>query len=128
MGLLTPPPRLLPVLEKTKQAYVAWYDYCLTLPKTHRYTLGQKVDELFVHALEAIVTASFLSKQEKLPYVRMAIRKIDTIKVFLMMLWETKSLESKKYISLSLKIDEAGRMLGGWQGSLIKENSLTQKK
>ncbi len=125
---LSPPPRLLPVLQKTKEAYMAWYDYCLTLPKTHRYTLGQKIDELFVHALEAIVTASFLSKQEKLPYVRMAIRKIDTLKVFLMMLWETKSLDDKKYIALSLKIDEAGRMLGGWQGSLLKENSPTQKK
>lgn len=58
----------------------------------------------------------------------MAIRKTDTIKVFLMILWETKSLENKKYIALSLKIDEAGRMLGGWQGSLIKENSPTQNK
>ena len=116
------------MLQKTKEAYLAWYDHYLTIPKTHRYSLGQKIDELFCHSLEAIITANFLTKQEKLPYVRQAIRKIDTIKVFLMILWETKSLDDKKYIQLSLKIDEAGRMLGGWQGSLVKENSPIHKR
>lgn len=41
-----------------------------------------------------------------------------------MILWETKSLDTKKYISLSEKIDEIGRMLGGWNGQLTKQNSL----
>lgn len=35
-------------------------------------------------------------------------------------LWETKSLDNKKYIALSEKIDEIGRMLGGWNGQLTK--------
>ena len=39
------------------------------------------------------------------------------------MLWETKSLDDKKYIALSLKIDEVGKMLGGWHGQLVKQNS-----
>jgi len=43
-----------------------------------------------------------------------------------MVLWETKSLDDKKYISLSLQIDEIGRMLGGWNGQLIKQNSPTK--
>ncbi len=62
-------------------------------------------------------------REEKLPYVRLAIRKVDTLKIFLMILWETKSLDNKKYIALSLKIDEIGRMLGGWNGQLQKQNS-----
>jgi len=61
---------------------------------------------------------------EKLPYVRLAIRKLDTLKVFLMLLWETKSFDDKKYIALSLKLDEVGRNLGGWSGQIIKQNSL----
>ena len=35
----------------------------------------------------------------------------------------TKSLDDKKYIALSVKLDEAGRMLGGWNGQLTKQNS-----
>jgi len=74
--------------------------------------------------MEAVVTASFLRQSEKLPYVRLAIRKLDTLKIFLILLWETKSIDNKKYIVLSLKLDEIGRNLGGWSGQIIKQNSL----
>lgn len=73
--------------------------------------------------MEAITLAGFLSSQEKQPSVRLAIRKIDTVKILLLILWETKSLDNKKYANLSVKIDEIGRMLGGWNGQLSKKNS-----
>ena len=120
---LSPPPRLLPVLQKLKDAYLIWYKYYSIIPKVHRYSLGEKIDKLFVEAMEAIITASFLNQSEKLPYVHLAIRKIDTLKIFLMLLWETKSMDNKKYIELSLKLDEVGRNLGGWCGQLLKQNS-----
>lgn len=113
----------MPVLEKLKQAYLLWHDYHSTLAKTHRYSLGQRIDDFFIQAIEAIATAGFLSKQEKMPYVRLAIRKIDTIKVLLMILWESKSLDNKKYAALSVEIDTVGKMLGGWNGQLQKQNS-----
>jgi len=94
------------------------------LSKIHKYTLGQKIDTLYIESIEAIAIASFLSKEEKLPYVRLAIRKIDTIKILLMVLWETKSLDNKKYILLSEKMNTIGKMLGGWSGQLAKQNSL----
>ena len=77
--------------------------------------------------IEALAAASFLAREEKLPYVRLAIRKTDTLKVFLMILWETKSLDNKKYIALSVKIEEIGKMLGGWSGQLLKQNSPSKK-
>ncbi len=94
------------------------------MPKTHRYSLGEKIDKLFVDIIEAIITASFLQPSGKEPFVKFAIRKLDTMKIFLMILWETKSFDDKKYIALSLKLDEIGRNLGGWRGKLQKENSL----
>ena len=115
------------MLEKLKTAYLLWFTYYQTLPKTHRYSLGQKIDSILVEAIEAIVAASFLSPVEKQPWVRLAIRKIDTLKVLLMVLWETKSLDNKKYAALSVPFDEIGRMLGGWNGQLQKKNSPTEK-
>jgi hypothetical protein len=76
--------------------------------------------------MEAISAAAFLSREEKMPYVRLATRKVDTLKLLLMILWETKSLDTKKYAALSEKIDEIGKMLGGWQGQLKKQNSPAQ--
>lgn len=100
-----------------------WFEYYQTLPKTHRYTLGQRIDTLWIELIEALAIAGFLPKQEKLPYVRVAVRKLDTLKILLMILWETKSLRDNKYIALSLKLDEIGKNLGGWSGQLIKQNS-----
>ncbi|MFH0952642.1 MAG: four helix bundle protein [Patescibacteria group bacterium] len=78
---------------------------------------------MFIETIEAIATASFLVRTEKLPYVRRAIQKTDTLRLLLMILWETKSLDNKKYIVLSVKLDEIGKMLGGWNGQLTKQNS-----
>ena len=85
--------------------------------------MGQRVDTLFVEAIEAISSATFLTSKEKLPYVRLAIKKLDTARVLLLILWEIKALDNEKYINLSLHVDEVGRMLGGWSGQLIKQNS-----
>lgn len=115
------------MLHKAKDAYILWYEYYQILPKTHRHSLGQKIDALFIEIIEGIAIAGFLSKEEKQPWVRLAIRKTDTLKVLLMVLWETKSLSDKRYIALSLKIEEIGKMLGGWNGQLLKQNSPTKE-
>ena len=117
------PPQLIPLLQNAKSAYVLWYGYFQILPKTHRHSLGIRVDALFIEIIEMLAIASFLVREEKIPYVRMAIRKTDTLKILLMVLWETKSLDDKKYIALSVKINEIGRMLGGWNGQLTRQNS-----
>ncbi|MDP2789236.1 MAG: four helix bundle protein [bacterium] len=125
--MITPPP-LLPLLAKVKSVYLIWIGFYNILPKIHKYSLGQKIDSIFVEIIEAISIATFLSREEKHPWVRLAIRKTDTLKILLMVLWETKSLDNKKYIALSLKIEEIGKMLGGWNGQLIKQNSLAQTR
>jgi hypothetical protein len=93
------------------------------LSKSQRYSFGYRIDSLFVEIIEAISAASYLSKEEKRPYVRLGIKKMDTIKILFMILWESKSLDNKKYIAISLKLDEIGRNLGGWSGQLAKQNS-----
>ena len=120
------PPRLLPLLERIKDTYRHWYGFYHALPKLHRYSLGIKVDSIFVDIIEAISWASFLPREEKVPVVRLATRKVDTLKVLLMVLWENGSLVEKKYIALSTELEEIGRMLGGWLGQLKKQNSPAQ--
>ena len=122
-----PPPPLLPLLAKAKSCYLQWITFYETLPKIHKYTLGQKIDTLFVEVIEAISIATFLSREEKQPWVRLAIRKTDTLKILLMVLWEAKSIDNKKYLALSVKVEEIGKMLGGWSGQLLKQNSPATK-
>jgi four helix bundle protein len=110
-------------LEKLKSTYLLWFSYYQTLPKTHRYSLGKRIDDCLVASIESIATASFLPKKEKLSFVKIAIRKTDTVKILLLILWESHSLDTKKYALLSEKLEEIGKMLGGWNGQLVKQNS-----
>ncbi|MEK7167466.1 MAG: four helix bundle protein, partial [Patescibacteria group bacterium] len=93
-----------------------WHGYCQSLPKIHKYSLGQKIDNIFIDLIEAMAIAGFLPKNEKLPYVRLAIRKADLMKILLLILWEIRGIDNTKYANLSQPLQEIGRMLGGWHG------------
>ncbi len=118
-----PPARILPVLGKVKETYLLWHSYNKDLPKSQKHSFGLRIDSLFVEIIEAIAAASFLTKEEKRPYVRFAMKKVDALKILVMILWESKSLDDKKYIALSVKLDEIGRNLGGWNGQLTKQTA-----
>lgn len=75
-----------------------------------------------IEIIEAKASATFLPREEKIPYIKLSIRKLDTLKILLLVLWENKSLDNNKYIALSVKVDEIGRMLGGWNGQLQKNS------
>jgi hypothetical protein len=84
------------------------------LPKKSRFTLGNKIDWLFIEIIELLYTASYLNKQEKIPYLKKSIRRLDVLKFFFQVAWEIKILDNKKYITISGCLNEIGRMLGGW--------------
>ena len=87
-------------------------------PKDTRYTLGNKIDSDFLEVLENIIKAGYSSKAEKEIFLKCASVKLDLLKFFLQISWQIESLGDKKYIRLSEKLDEVGRMLGGWIRSL----------
>ncbi|HEY4505124.1 MAG TPA: four helix bundle protein [Candidatus Paceibacterota bacterium] len=118
-----PPPKLLPVLEILKSAYILWQSYISTIPKTSRYTLVETIDKYFIQTIESILVASFLEKQEKQPFVKKAVISLDTLKFLLLILWEIKALDTKKYVALSEPLEKAGKQLGGWHGQIVKQNS-----
>ena len=110
-------------MQKVKSVYLIWFQYYQTLPRGHKYTLGQQIDNLWIDVIKLISTATFLPRPEKLPYIRSAIQRVDTIKILLLVLWETGSLHSKRYGVLSVEIETIGKMLGGWHGQVAKQNS-----
>mgnify|MGYP001563455969 FL=1 len=46
----------------------------------------------------------------------------------IMILWESGSFEDKQYITLSIPLDDSGKMLGGWHGQLSKLLEQTHNK
>lgn len=73
------------------------------------------MDVLFIEVIENIFIAQHKNKEQKLLYLNKSSDKLDLLKFLLQISWEIKALDNKKYIVLSEKINEIGRMLGGWQ-------------
>ncbi len=94
--------------------YKLWHEFEKKFPKTSRYTLGQKIDFLFLEIIELVFLASYKNKESKIPYINKAIPRLDTLKFFLQISWEFNILDNKKYITISDLLNEIGRMLGGW--------------
>ena len=65
--------------------------------------------------IENIFIAQHKTRDQKSIYLNKASDKLDILKFLLQIAWEIKELDNKKYILLSEKLNEIGRMLGGWQ-------------
>lgn len=99
-------------------SYKYWFELKNHIPKTARYTLAGKVESLFVEVLELIFIAQYLPKEQKLPILRKAIMKFDTLKFFTQILWETKNLSEKHYELISLELQKIGKMLWSWKNGI----------
>jgi hypothetical protein len=104
-------------------SYVVWIEHEKHFPKTSRYSVGARINDLFFDVIDSTSTAVFLPRQNKLPYVRRAVVKLDTLKIFTQIAWQLGALDNKKYATLSEHLVEIGKMLGGWSGQLSKQNS-----
>jgi hypothetical protein len=123
-------PRLIPVVLKLKEVYGTWQDYLAHFPKTHRFTIGSKIDNLFLEAIEYTFLASYTHTTEKQALLSKGISKVDLTKLLLQLSWEIKALDNKKYSILSEKLAEVGKMLGGWKRQLLNKTpeNVSQEK
>ena len=108
------------IIQKFLVIYKIWNEFKNHFPKKSHHTIGIKIDSLFLDTIELFFIASYLSKPEKIIYLRKASGKLDLLKFFLQVAWEIKSLDNKKYIILSEHLSEIGQMLGGWMRQLVK--------
>jgi hypothetical protein len=103
-----------PIFKKSYDLYKVFYGYRADVPKQDRYTIWQKCETLMVELLECILLGGQTAKAEKLPVLEDASMKLNLLRVFVRLMCDVKAIDNKKYIALESKIDEIGRMLGGW--------------
>ena len=106
---------------KLKDCYGVWQQYLPHFPKSHRFTLGSKIDAIFLDSIESCFLASYSSGQKKVNLVDQSISKTDLTKLLLQLAWEVKALDNNKYGHLSELLGEVGKMLGGWKRQLLNK-------
>jgi hypothetical protein len=105
----------LPVLHKLTEVYKIWQAHFCHFPRLSKFSLGSKIDTLFTDTVELIFLAGYANIDQKYTFVVRAASKLDLLKFFLQIAWETKCLDQKKYIVLTVPLNEIGKDIGGWQ-------------
>lgn len=108
-----------PIILRTYELYKTFYGYLELFPKKDKYILGAKIETHLLDILELLILASSCIKDKKLPCIQQASVKFDTLKILIRLAKDIKALDDKKYIELQKYLQEIGKMLGGWQRSLI---------
>jgi hypothetical protein len=114
-------PKLIPVVLKLKDAYGLWQQYLTHFPKANRFTVGSKIDDAFLAAIEYCFLASYSAPPEKHIFVDRGITQVDMVKLLLQLAWDIKALDTNKYALLSERLIEIGRMLGGWRRQILSK-------
>ncbi|MFA5248136.1 MAG: four helix bundle protein [Patescibacteria group bacterium] len=116
------------VLTKAKETYALWFKILTDFPKVHRYNLGGKIENYFLELLENIFTTIYLPREKKFFQLSLAIINLDSVKFFFQLSWENKCLSNERYAELSEKLNEVGRILGGWKKGLENKTPPQQAK
>lgn len=125
--MLPPPPDAVmsnvPVLTKLIEAYKQWHRIHSTFERTSRFSLGNRVDGLFIALIEQLFLAKYAKPEQKQAFLQKASILLDLLKFLLQVSWEIKCITHKDFGLLSTPIQETGKMIGGWLKDIEKKHS-----
>lgn len=90
----------------------------LHIPKGARFTIGARIENKFLDLLDTSYIAYFTEKEKKVEKISECILILDTLKFLISVAWEGKLISHRHYEEIALKLNEIGKMLGGWLKSL----------
>ena len=96
---------------------VGWtLDRTADIPKCHRFTFGQRLDNLALDALQSVVQAIFTGdagrKQEHLGDL---ILGLEQSQVLWRLIQDRRWISQQQLLHITGQLDEAGRMANGWR-------------
>lgn len=108
--------------------YVLWYDFSKWLlnktekfPKKVRFTFSSRIDNLALDIVAGIIEARYSRK--KMDALRRVDLNMEKLRLLLRMCHDMEYLDHKGYEFASKKINEAGKMVGGWRKQQCEKTS-----
>lgn len=89
-----------------------------SIPRKYKFTLGDRMQNQLFELLEFVIEAYYLPVTEKKSLLKKANTKIEILRHYFRLCYEFGLYNSLKYKHYAEKLDEIGRMIGGWLRSL----------
>lgn len=106
------------VFQKTYDLYKLLHEAVKKYPKGDRYSLGEKTLSHVLEIIEGITKAGHAKRDWKAPIIEQTIVSLEITKVLVRLGQDTRCLNLAQYVESQERIQEIGRMLGGWKRSI----------
>ncbi len=107
-----------PLFHKFYELYKILNSLHGTIPKSQRYTLWQRCENINLTLLELLLEAGSQKGHARLTLLHQMSQKLDLLKILIRLAKETKIIPLKKYTIIQSMLQESGKMLGGWIKSI----------
>lgn len=108
--------------ESDLPIFVKWIDFLKWLlsktekfPKKVRFTFSNRMNNLALDIVERLVEARY--SRSKYPILRQANLNLEKLRILFRISYESRFLSHEAYEHGVKKMNEVGRMLGGWMKS-----------
>ncbi|MEK7674437.1 MAG: four helix bundle protein [Verrucomicrobiota bacterium] len=91
------------------------------LPKSARFTFGQRLDNLTLDALMLVTRAVFSPRPHKAAHLRELNLLLEQLRVLWRLVEQRGWISRQQLLFVNGRLDEIGRMTGGWLQSLPRE-------
>ncbi len=81
-------------------------------PRDQKFLLGDRIQKVAVDVLEALIEATY--KRERRAHLNRANLGLQKLRFFFRLAVELKILDLRRYEFAARKIDDTGRLIGGW--------------
>ena len=106
------------IIQKVYDLLKTTIPFLNTLPRSQKFTLGDKIQTHLSELLELLIRAYYappVQKREKLNQVNITL---EILRHYFRLCFDLNYIPFKKYEGFAQQLNEIGRMVGGWIKSL----------
>lgn len=108
-------PDTRPPLHTVISELIAWtLNRTADIPKSHRFTVGQRIDGITLDSLLMVTRAIWASPRMKEAVLEELNLQLELLRVLWRVVHEQAWISQQQLLHVIGCIDEAGRMTGGW--------------
>jgi len=105
----------LAIFEKTYELILWLYPTVNKFPKSQRFVLGQQLENALLDILKGIIQAN--QERNKLEILKQVSIDLDKFRILFRLAKDLRFMSIKQYQFGAEKINEVGKVLGGWMKS-----------
>jgi hypothetical protein len=103
-----------PIVQKTYEATLWLIPKVGRFPRSHRFTIGDRIANRSIELLETLAAAAY-SQRQRGALLDKASQQLNGLRYLLRLAKDVGVLSVDSYGHASGLLEEIGRMLGGWQ-------------